>query len=118
MMVLIQNLLLRWNSPLRGRQRADRAAPVQDGAPELYKVRGWPDLPDLYRTAPVYRVLSTMSTRAVNRSWMAWKTGLSDQDLDRLLDHLRDQQQLVTVPPRSSTFCLTNPLETPDGFCS
>jgi hypothetical protein len=81
------------------RSSFDRRGAPQSEQPEddiAYRLSGWPELPDPYRTAAVYSVLSVMSVRAVNRGWIAWKTRLEEEHLERLLQHLRHQQVLQT----------------------
>lgn len=60
-----------------------------------FRLRAWPELPDLLRTAPVYRLLSVMTVRAVSRQWMLEQSRLREHDLDALLAHLRVGGELV-----------------------
>lgn len=85
---------LRWTRRLMG--RADKLSPNEREEAPIYFLSGWPELPGRFRTAAVYRVLSTMSVRAVNRHWVASQTYLKDEQLEALLQHLRDQQVLQT----------------------
>lgn len=36
----------------------------------IYRLKHWPDLPESLKTAGVYRTLSVMGQRPVNRHWM------------------------------------------------
>lgn len=57
--------------------------PADDGL--VYRLKAWPDLPAASRTADVYRLLSVMSHRPVNRRWMLANTRLEADSLDALL---------------------------------
>jgi hypothetical protein len=84
-------------------QRASRHLHLRQPEPEAgedkrsYRLSGWPALPDPYRTAPVYRLMSVMTVRSVNRRWMRWQTRLGANELDALLLVLRQQQLLKTA---------------------
>lgn len=81
-------------------RQAGRAGEQQHASadPLSYRICGWPDLDHSMRTAAVYRLLSCMSVRAVSRPWMLWKSGLTSELLDRLLESLQRQGMLqVTV---------------------
>lgn len=60
-----------------------------------YRLRAWPELPDMLRTAPIYRLLSVMTVRAVSRSWMMEQSRLGVRDIDALLAHLEAGGELV-----------------------
>lgn len=69
-----------------------RATPhdtVLDGSAEshglIYKLREWPALPAVWRTAPIYRALSVMSQRPVNRHWLIAGPGLTPSQADALI---------------------------------
>jgi len=72
-----------------------RATPqdtVLDGAQGssglIYKLREWPELPEVWRTAPVFRALSVMSHRPVNRHWLVSGSGLAPSLADALILYL------------------------------
>ena len=67
----------------------------------IYRLRRWPNLPSSMRTADVLRLLSLMSNRPVNRSWMLSKGKLPEKRLDRLLQRLSAQGALEVVDPAS-----------------
>jgi hypothetical protein len=54
----------------------------------IYRLRHWPDLPPGLRTACVFRVLSVMSNRPVNRSWILASSKLAPRQVDALLERL------------------------------
>jgi hypothetical protein len=60
--------------------------PVDDGL--IYRLRQWPSLPTGVRTAEVFRLLSVMSHRAVNRRWMLAHTRLEAPQIEALLRRL------------------------------
>jgi hypothetical protein len=63
----------------------------------IYRLREWPDLPPAQRTANVYRALSLMSTRPVNRGWFLRHSRMKAQELDRLLGRLVAQGAVEIV---------------------
>jgi hypothetical protein len=54
----------------------------------VYRLRRWPELPQRHRTAQVYRALSLMSNRPVNRGWFLRHSRMKAKELDGLLDRL------------------------------
>ncbi len=74
-------------------QMEDTAAAADDH--QAYRLRAWPELPDLLRTAPVYRLMSVMTVRAVSRQWMLDQSRLQARDLDALLAYLKAGGELV-----------------------
>jgi hypothetical protein len=54
----------------------------------IYRLKHWPDLPCHHRTAEVYRTLSVMSHRPVNRRWILSNSRLHKDQLDSLLQRL------------------------------
>jgi hypothetical protein len=54
----------------------------------IYRLKHWPDLPRHHRTADVYRALSVMSSRPVNRHWILSHSRLHEEQLDSLLHRL------------------------------
>jgi hypothetical protein len=51
----------------------------------IYRLRRWPDLPVAHRTAAIYRMLSVMSSRPVNRSWILASSRMQPRQVDGLL---------------------------------
>lgn len=54
----------------------------------IYRLKQWPDLPPSSRTADVYRALSVMSHRPVNRHWILAHSKLQAPQVDQLLQRL------------------------------
>ncbi len=63
----------------------------------VYRLRHWPELPQRHRTAEVYRALSLMSNRPVNRGWFLRHSRMKARDLDGLLDRLVSQGAVEVV---------------------
>jgi hypothetical protein len=55
---------------------------------QIYRLRHWPDLPTVNRTADVFRALSVMSNRPVNRNWLLSHSKLPARQVDQLLQRL------------------------------
>ena len=78
-----------------GTERVEIPAPA---AGEMaYRLRTWPQLPPSMKTAGVFRILSVMSQRLVNRRWMLLQSGLDDAQLDHLLQRLRTEGALEEI---------------------
>lgn len=54
----------------------------------VYRLKHWPQLPPRHRTAEVYRALSLMSNRPVNRGWFLRHSRMKPKLLDGLIDGL------------------------------
>lgn len=63
----------------------------------VYRLRHWPELPSEHRTAVVYKALSLMSTRPVNRGWFVRHSRMNARDVDLLLRSLLEQDALEVV---------------------
>jgi hypothetical protein len=76
-----------------------RGGPTGDSEDDglIYRLKHWPELPDERRTANVFRVLSVMSHRPVNRRWFAAHSKLTAGEVDRLLEHLIGEDALEIV---------------------
>lgn len=72
---------------------------MEPGGELIYRLRHWPRLPSALRTAHVLRLLSLMSTRPVNRSWMVNHSRLPAERVDDLLKRLLEQQALDVIDP-------------------
>jgi len=59
---------------------------VGDGL--IYRLKHWPELPTASRTADVFRALSVMSNRPVNRHWILTHSKLRAGQVDKLLERL------------------------------
>ena len=63
----------------------------------IYRLKHWPDLPADRRTAKVFRALSVMSHRPVNRRWFATHSNLPAVEVDQLLAHLVGQDAVEII---------------------
>jgi hypothetical protein len=54
----------------------------------IYRLKQWPDLPRHHRTADVFRTLSVMSNRPLNRHWILTHSRLCAAQVDSLLHRL------------------------------
>ena len=64
----------------------------------IYKLKYWPKLPSHCRTADVFRALSVMSQRPVNRHWIvAHATKMRPAQIDELLQHLIDEGAVEVI---------------------
>lgn len=73
--------------------------PVDDGL--VYRLKHWPSLPSAVRTADVFRLLSVMSHRAINRRWMLAHTRLDPAQLDVLLRRLVARGEVHVIDTRA-----------------
>ena len=62
--------------------------PEEGGDVLVYRLKHWPELPARHRTADVYRALSLMSNRPVNRGWFLRHSRMKPKVLDGLIDGL------------------------------
>jgi hypothetical protein len=83
-------------SELRGSSFPDTELTVPAGEP-IYRLRHWPSLPSALRTADVLRLLSLMSNRPLNRSWMLKHSRLGAARIDALLEKLVQQGALEVI---------------------
>jgi hypothetical protein len=63
----------------------------------IYRLKHWPELPDVRRTADVFRALSVMSHRPVNRRWFVTHSKLPPREVDQLLAHLIRQDAVEVI---------------------
>lgn len=75
--------------------------PAPAGSELIYRLRQWPSLPPSLRRADVLRLLSLMSNRPVNRSWMLSHSRVAPTQLDRLLQLLERQGAIDVIDPRA-----------------
>ena len=68
-----------------------------DAGSHVYRLRHWPDLPQSQRIAPVYKALSLMSTRPVNREWFVKHGRMKPLQVQRLIDMLLAQGAVEVV---------------------
>ena len=81
------------------RLRARRPAAPAAGPNLIYRLKAWPQLPESGRTADVYRMLSVMSNRPVNRNWILARSRMTVQQLDDLLRHLVHAGAVEVIDP-------------------
>jgi hypothetical protein len=84
------------------RRGADRHASGREralGVNLIFRLRAWPSLPENGRTAEVYRILSVMSNRPVNRQWLLSRLELAPRQLDALLHQLVAQGSVEVIDP-------------------
>lgn len=53
-----------------------------------YRLRVWPELPEVFRTAAVLRALSRMTLGPVTHTWFLDRTRLAPAEAERLLAEL------------------------------
>lgn len=82
-----------WTSPAERDSGAPSALPGE----QIFRLKHWPSLKAAQRTADVYRTLSVMSHRRVNRRWILSSSRLSPEQVDSLLDHLLAQDALDVI---------------------
>jgi hypothetical protein len=63
----------------------------------IYRLKQWPHLPPRQKTADVFRTLSVMSHRPVNRRWILSSSKLSAKQVDGLLDRLVEQGAVEVI---------------------
>jgi hypothetical protein len=63
----------------------------------IYRLKYWPELPAHRRTANVFRALSVMSHRPVNRHWLVAHSKLNSGDIDRLLQYLIHEDAVEVI---------------------
>jgi len=63
----------------------------------IYRLKHWPELPPYRRTANVYRALSVMSHRPVNRRWFVTHSKLPAREVDELLQDLIGEDAIEVI---------------------
>ena len=74
-----------------------RAEAAASGDTLVYRLKHWPELPASLRRAAVFRALSVMSQRPVNRGWIVRHSKMRPVDIDDLLHHLTAQGALQVI---------------------
>ncbi len=74
-------------APERRRRLASNAQ-IDSSDCLIYRLKHWPRLRSVSKTAGIYRALSMMSTRPVNRRWILNNSGMAASDVDGLLRRL------------------------------
>lgn len=76
---------------------SERGPVEHEGDGLVYRLRQWPELPTAKRTADVFRTLSVMSHRPVNRHWLLAHSKLPAREVDRLLQRLVDDGAVEVI---------------------
>jgi hypothetical protein len=63
----------------------------------IYKLKYWPELSSHDRTADVFRTLSVMSTRPINRKWILTHSKLRARQVDQLLQRLVEEGAVEVI---------------------
>jgi hypothetical protein len=63
----------------------------------IYRLKYWPELPGPDRTADVFRALSVMSTRPINRHWILAHSKLRAEQVDKLLQRLVEEGAVEVI---------------------
>jgi hypothetical protein len=90
---------LRMSGPW-GPARAD-ASDSEIGREEqlIYRLRSWPHLAEAGRRAEIYRMLSVMSHRPVNRQWVLSQVRMEPRHVDQLLGQLVKAGAVEVIDP-------------------
>lgn len=65
----------------------------------IYRLKSWPELPEVGRTADIYRIFSVMSQRPVSRQWILARSRMAPEQLDQLLLMLEAEGVLEVIDP-------------------
>ena len=76
---------------------SERGPAENEGDGLVYRLRHWPELPAASKTAEVFRALSVMSHRPVNRHWLLSHSKLPARQVDRLLQRLVDEGAVEVI---------------------
>src|SRR6185295_17556794 len=85
----------------RGTVRFDESRPGQrvPGADLIYRLKAWPEVTEPGRTAEIYRMLSVMSSRPVNRQWILTYTRMDPRRLEALLRQWVAEGAIEVIDP-------------------
>lgn len=84
-------------------QRDDMQNDGDDGL--IYRLKHWPELPTHNRTADVFRTLSVMSTRPINRRWILANSKLRAKQVDQLLRRLVAESAVEVIDGATFATC-------------
>lgn len=65
----------------------------------IYRLKAWPELTEAGRTAEIYRMLSVMSSRPVNRQWILTRTRMERPKLEALLRQWVAEGAIEVIDP-------------------
>jgi hypothetical protein len=69
------------------------------GADLIYRLKSWPRLPEAGRTLDIYRMLSVMSSRPVNRQWIMSRVRMEPRQLEEMLLQWVSEGALEVIDP-------------------
>ncbi|MEP6906950.1 MAG: hypothetical protein ABI858_03060 [Pseudoxanthomonas sp.] len=87
----------KFTSSLMDPRPAAKSEPEPASSGLTYMLRHWPSLPQASMTADIYRTLSVMSHRRVNRNWILRNSRLKPRQIDRLLARLVAQNAVEVI---------------------
>jgi hypothetical protein len=70
--------------------------PAAPGEP-IYRLKQWPRLSSALKTADVFRTLSVMSNRPVNRRWILSSSKMRPEQVDSLIARLIEQGAVEVI---------------------
>jgi len=74
-----------------------RGDAVISGDTLVYRLKHWPELPTSLRKASVFRALSVMSQRPVNRGWITRHSKMHPGDVEELFQELSTQDAVQVI---------------------
>ena len=80
-----------------GSPASERGETVIPGDTLVYRLKHWPELPTPLRKASVFRALSVMSQRPVNRSWIVRHSKMRPAEIEDLLHQLATQGAIQVI---------------------
>ena len=69
------------------------------GSDLIYRLKAWPRLPEAGRTAEIYRMLSIMSSRPVNRQWILTRVRMERRQLEAMLRQWVSDGAIEVIDP-------------------
>jgi hypothetical protein len=100
----VVDVIFRWTRKPAASSLRRRLAPMApvDGDNEtlIYRLRYWPQIPSASKTADIYRTLSVMSNRPVNRRWILNNSSLDARAVDHFLRRLIEQDAVEVIDAR------------------
>ena len=89
----------------RGKQSFSETRPAKrvPGADLIYRLKAWPEVTEPGRTAEIYRMLSVMSSRPVNRQWIMTRVRMEPRQLEALLSKWVAEGAIEVIDPARYT---------------
>ena len=102
----VYDRLYQWARRTSGFGELGPSAPVRadaliSGDTLVYRLKRWPELPTPLRKAPVFRALSVMSQRPVNRGWIERHSKMRPSQVEDLFHHLAAQDAVQVIDIRA-----------------